>query len=261
MNRTRWICCTAALWLAVPPSLAAAQDAAAQETAPIEGVDPLASEALTRMATHLRALTRFGVTATGFDEEVFTGGEKLQFPQRVVYRVDGANKLFADIRSDRKWRRLYFDGTKATIVAPPSGYYTEFPASGTTRDLLAKASDEYGYDLPLQDLFLWAASGTSDVTLTAAFPVGPSTILGKATTQYFYRADGVDFQLWIGDETPLPYRIVITNTEDPAQPQFAVNLEWDASPTFETDQFAFTPGPNNSPIKITTVLAANAAGQ
>jgi hypothetical protein len=67
-------------------------------------------------------------------------------------------------------------------------------------------------------------------------------LCGKTCDHFAYRADGVDFQVWIasvGD--PLPCRLVITTTDDPARPEYEATLSWDLEPLYDDSMFSFAP--------------------
>lgn len=233
----------------------------AQETPPVPQVQPppqveegdmaAATAALERMSAKLRSFDSFELVADSTTEEVFTDGEKLQFINRVHYVVEKPDHFYASVRSDRKWRRYFYDGENLTVLAPTSGYYASAPITGSIVDLLAAAYDRYGIEVPLQDLFIWGAEGAETPELTDAFLVGFAQVDEHPTDQWFFRAPGVDFQIWIGREDDLPHRVVITNTEDEAQPQYVASLDWTPSPQIEADRFVFTPGEQNSRISLT----------
>lgn len=214
--------------------------AEASDTAPDPGL-AVAVGALDEMAAKLRTLDTFEVKADVVTEEVFTDGEKLQFLNKVRYVVDRPGKMYVSIRSDRIYRRIYYDGANLTVTAPTTAYYATAPMSGTIRDLLDRAYDRYGIELPLDNLFTWGQPGADDPKPTEAFLVGFSQIGDHPTDQYFYRAEGVDWQIWIGRDDGLPHRLVISNTEDVAQPLYMADLEWNLTPDVDAGQFTFTP--------------------
>jgi len=227
----------------------AAQDSPPQED-PAAISKSLAIDALDRMAAHLRSLDSFEVNAEVVAEEVFTNGEKLQFLNHVRYVVDRPGKLYVSLRSDRKYRRVYFDGQNLTITAPTTGYYTSTPMTGTIRELLDQASDKYGIEIPLDNLFRWGTEDADMPVPSDALLIGFSQIDDHPTDHYFFRAEGVDWQVWIGREDNLPHRLVITNTEDEAQPVYAANLDWTLAPEPSASQFTFLPTENDKFVQL-----------
>ena len=58
---------------------------------------------------------------------------------------------------------------------------------------------------------------------------------------------------WIqqGDQ-PLPRKLVIVDTTDPARPTFTTRLTWQVNPTFTDADFAFVPDANAKRIELAT---------
>jgi hypothetical protein len=84
--------------------------------------------------------------------------------------------------------------------------------------------------------------------------VGPAKIASQDTMQYAFRQPGIDWQIWIatGDK-PLPLKVVIVASTDPAHPQFEADLTWDTAATFAADTFAFVPPESAKLITIRAI--------
>ena len=243
--------------LLVAGSPLAAQESQSQTISDDPAKD-IALGAIEQMSAKLRTLDKFEVDVDATTEEVFLNGEKLQFLNQVRYVVDRPDKLYASIRSDRKYRRIYYNGSTLTVTAPTLAFYATTPMTGTIGDLLDKATEKYGIEFPLQDLFEWGVKDEGQVKPTEAFLVGFAQVGDHATDQYFYRAEGVDFQLWIGRDDQLPYRMVITNTDDPAQPVYTAALTWKLDSDAAPERFTFTPSSDYKliPLKPDDTVAA-----
>lgn len=237
----------------VPPSAAAASAAAA--------VQPEAVAALERMGTYLRSLKNFTVHGDTTIDLVMEDGQKLEFPGTVDYKVRAPNGLQLDIRSDRKERQLFYDGKTLTVYGPKNKLYASTDAPPTIGALLDAASDKYGIELPLADLFLWGTDKAPTKSLQSAVFVGPARIGNSATEHYAFRQEGVDWQVWIEPGAkPLPRRLVITTTDDAAQPQYASTLTWNTNAALKDSAFTFTPPKDASRIRLVEVDAV-AAGE
>lgn len=250
-----YLLATALVALALPAAAmaqtAAAADAKAKAdmSAAAEALQPEAKAALEKMGAYLRTLTSFEVVAEGYSEEVLDNGEKITFPGKLTYQVALPNKLFAETTSDRKQRRMYFNGEKVAVFAPRVNYYADFPFKGSVVEMMAVAEDKYGLDFPLQDLFLWGKAGTP--LPTSGFYVGPEKVGDTKVDHYAFRQEGVDWQIWIAQgDKPLPLRLVMTNTNDPARPQYGGRLSWQPDLTFNTDRFTFVPNEKATRIAI-----------
>lgn len=216
-------------------------------------VDTNAVNALRRMATYLRSLKQFEIDANATRDEVTANKEKVQVAGTVQYLVRVPNMLRADIRTDRKQRQIFYDGKSLTVFAPRMHYYATVPAPPTIRETLDTASKRLGIEFPLVDLFLWGTPNDGVKNLTSARYIGPAFVDGIDTDQYAFREKGTDWQLWIQrGGTPVPKRIVITTTSNPALPQYGATLKWTLTSKFNDSEFAFVPPKGTERITFTS---------
>lgn len=257
MRRTASL--VAALAVSGLPSIAlAASDQAGSPppaaTRAAAAVQPQAVVALEKMGRYLRGLKNFTVQGDSTLELVTEDGQKLQFPGTVQYKVRAPNGLQLEVRSDRKERQLFYDGKTLTVYGPRNKYYASVDAPPTITELLSNATDRYGIELPLADLFLWGTDKAPVSALTSAVFVGPARIDGTVTEHYAFRQPGVDWQVWIETGArPLPRRLVITTTDDPAQPQYASTLKWNTDAKLGDSTFTFTPPKDAHRIELVEV--------
>jgi hypothetical protein len=252
------LCLTASL-VSLPAAASFAQTAAApigQNSAANPAVEQAALDALSKMSAYLRTLQSFQVSGDTVREVVEDNGQKLQMLGSTTYKVRRPNGFTIEIAEDRQVRRFIYDGKSLTVFAPRMGYYATIAAPPTIHEVLDLAADKYDVAVPLEDLFVWGTDEDWTKELTSGYLVGYAKVAGQDTDQYAFQQNGIDWQIWIarGDK-PLPVRVVITGTADPAQPQFESNLVWDVAPQFADDAFTFTPPPGATPIVIKT--AAN----
>jgi hypothetical protein len=206
------------------------------------GVDPNVVKALGQMGAYLRTLTAFEVEATTSTDEVLDNGQKVQFDGTVQLQVRRPDKLHAEVKSDRKHREFFYDGKTFTVFGRQVDYYATVPAPPTLRELATVLAARYGIAIPLADLFFWGLEEDRAADLRSAIDLGPATIGGTECEQYALRQEGVDWQVWIqkGD-SPLPRKLVITTTSDPAQPQYVSVLKWNLNPKLSDATFSFSP--------------------
>lgn len=229
----------------------AKQAPAAQSRTVNPAVDKVALDALSRMSAYLRTLQAFQVTGQNVREVVDDSDQKLQLLGTTSYKVKRPDGFAIEIAEDRKVREVFYDGKSLTVFAPRMGYYATVPAPSTIRQVLKLAAEKYDITVPLEDLFIWGTDEDWRGDLTYGYVVGYSRVAGQDADQYAFRQKGVDWQIWIarGDK-PLPLRVVITGTDDPARPQFESNLTWDTAPQFAANTFAFTAPAGATPIVI-----------
>ena len=247
----------AAIAIAIPMACAIAAPAFAQSsgeapaTAAAPQRDPAALAALDAMGNALRGLQAFKLTTQTTRDIVLDDGQKVQLLGEVEYRVQRPDKLFVDIRSDRKQRQLIFDGKQVTLYAPRLAVYAQAATEADSiGGLVENANTKYGIEFPLGDLFRYGTGKTSKDDIQAAMHVGGGTLDGEAIEQYAYRQDGIDWQLWLSKATNLPKRLEITSLDDETRPAYAAQLHWDTKSPVDAASFAFRPPAGVNKIEI-----------
>jgi len=211
-------------------------------TPAIPDVEPEAMAALDRMGAFLRTLKAFEVQAATTKEDVLDDGEKIQWAGVVHLLVQAPDRLRARATTDQHDRMFFYDGKTFTLWARRVNYYATVAAPPTLAQLADFLEDRYDLELPLVDLFRWGSSAQRPVRLTAATNVGPSQVGGTTCEHYAFRQDGVDWQLWIQrGGYPLPRKLVITTTTDPARPQASAVYTWNLAPSADESAFQFSP--------------------
>jgi hypothetical protein len=244
--------CLVLLAVLVPASPAWTKPAAKPAARSAEpAVDPAAVKRLEEMGAFLRAQRAFTVRADTATDEVLDTGQKIQIAAKAELHVQRPNKMRVDLISDRKSRRLYYDGKTLTVYGPRTGYYATVKAPDSLRELVDFANDEYGIETPLADLFVWGTERAPTKQLTSAIYLGQSRIDGVETDHYAFRQQGVDWQVWIErGRRPLPRKLVLTTTDDDRYPQHAVSMTWDLTPPRDDRRFTFKPPPGSARIAI-----------
>ncbi|MCL1633963.1 DUF2092 domain-containing protein [Luteimonas sp. SX5] len=258
----RWMGLALAGLALIMPAAAAAQaretpDKPAAQAAMPPSIDPAALAALDKMGTALRALKQFSLTSETSIEYVLESGEKIQLGGDVVYKVRQPNEFFAEVKSDRRQRQFFYDGKDLTVYSPRLKYYATMDGvNASLREMVLGASQDYGIELPLADLFLWGTEYAPRDAIKGASYVGAGTLGGDAIDQYAFRQVGVDWQVWISKVTSLPRKLVITSLDDEARPQYAARLNWDTKKAIPASTFSFVPPKGASKIVFVPVDVA-----
>lgn len=235
----------------------AAPTAAAPAGAAPAALEPLAIEALRKMGRHLQSLQSFSLKAQTATDQVLLSGQKVQLDAALTLWAHRPDRLRVDLESDRRARQFYYDGKTVTVYGQASGYYARFAAPPTLDQLFGRVSEEFGLDLPLADLFAWGDPSAKPDQLTSALAIGAATVRGIPCEQYAFRQDGLDWQLWIQrGAQPLPRRLVLTTTDDPARPQYSVDLDWVPGDTPPDAVFTFVPPPGAHAIQAVRAAAS-----
>jgi len=222
-------------------------------------IDPVAMDALSQMGTYLRSLKDFQVTAAVTSEDVLTDGEKLTYAHTTTILAVLPNRLRVEVQGDQKSRLFLYDGKTFTLFARRAGYYASVDAPPTIGQLIDVASDKYGIEIPLLDLFLWGGPRASTSEITEATDFGPSDVGGITCEHYAFRQPGLDWQVWIqlGDH-PLPKKLVLTTLTDDARPQHVSVLTWNLAPSYNDAAFVFVPPTDAHKIPFAEEKAAAA---
>ena len=210
------------------------------QTPPAAAVEPGAVAALKRMGAYLRSLESFQVDAVTTDEKVLDDGQKVltDGTVRVLARMPG--RLYAEVSNDRHERAYIYDGKTFTLVAKRVELYAQIAAPPTIAQLSDKLEQDYGFGVPLVDLFRWGGPHWTPEGITGAIEVGPGVVLGTTCRHYAFRQADVDWQVWLQEgDFPLPRRIVITTRTDEARPQYSATYDWNLAPSFSEDTFVF----------------------
>lgn len=226
-----------------------------------DSVDPDALAALDKMGAELRTHPIFDVKSDVLTEDVLGSGQKLQYAGTVEAMARRPNGFKISMVSDLKDRQLYYDGKAVTVYSPRLGYYASFQAPDTIKATLAKAKDQYGIELPLADLYAWGTDPSLVKRIKAGFFVRAEHIGGQMCNHYAFRQERVDWQIWIAKNGPaLPCKLVITNTSDPAQPQYTAMMHWSFPNSIPDSVFAFNPPDNAKKITMAPIATVRLAG-
>jgi len=228
----------------------------APKAAPAAEIDPKAIDALKAMGAELRALKAFALRSETTTDEVLDNGQKVQFGGTVDFRVRRPNGLRVEVLSDRKQRQFFYNGKTLTLYGPTNGYYASIAAPPTIGELVQVLDQKYGLQFPLTDLFLWGTDKDGLDDIKSAIYIGPSRIGGVDCDHYVFRQADVDWQIWIErGKTPLPRKLVITTTSEPAEPQYVAVLKWDLAPKLDDKMFTFVPPKGAQRIELATTAA------
>lgn len=207
--------------------------------------------ALQNMGNYLRSLRAFQLDAVTTDEDVLDDGQKIQYSGSANVLARLPDRLRGEVSTDGLQRLFLYDGKEFTLYGERAGLYATVPAPATIAALASRLDSEYGFSVPLADLFRWGAEGWNANGIVGAMDVGPSEIDGVTCEQFALRQQDVDWQIWIqkGDY-PLPRKIVITTLTDEARPQHTAIYTWNLAPSFNDASFKFRPPPGAQRVAL-----------
>ena len=220
--------------------------------APEKGSAPDPDKIVAGMCAYLKSLDRFSFRAEVTDDEVYTGGKKLQFAFATETFVERPDKLRVDAAGDLFDKQFLFDGKTLTLVDVGEKVYASVPAPGDIEGALAKADGELRFRVPLGDLASVRLCEHLAKGQGHALFVGPSKVGGVATEHLAFDRADIQFQLWVATgDRPLPMKILINQKNLPAAPQWtAVLSDWKTAAKLKPDTFTYNPGPGVKQIKF-----------
>ena len=217
-------------------------------------VDPASIQALKDMGAYLLTLKRFGVSTEVTGERVLADGQKLQHTATAELDVVRPNRIRVLMKSARSERQLVYDGKTVSLYTPAQKVYGTLAFDGTLGDLIERLEQQYGMQIPLDDLFRFGTPAASFDQIESAMNAGQDFIDDNLCNHYAFRSGKIDWQIWImTGSKPLPRKIVITNRGDEARPQSVHMIDWNLKPTFKDTVFKFTPPKGATKIAIVPV--------
>ena len=241
------------------PQAEKAATAAAQAEKPT-APSPDPRQILQKMCDFLKAQQQFTYKAEVADDEVYYGGKKLQYEIDLETFVKRPDRLRVNAEGDLVDKQFYFDGKSITLYDKDHNVYGTMEVPPDIENALEKANKEFGVRVALTDLVspnLWELVNKR---IKHSLYVGQSKIRGVLCHHLSFDGDNVQFQVWIdaGDQ-PLPRKVVLTHKNLPGSPQWTAYLsDWNFSPQFPENLFAFTPPPGAEKIKFVPVPAGQA---
>lgn len=214
-------------------------------------VDPEVVQRIEEMGKHLRSLKQFTVKSDFTFEIVTEDNQKFEYPGVLEYKVMAPNKLYAEIKSDHKHRKYYYDGASLTIYDPKTKFYGQISAPNTISELIEKIEDEYKIALPMEDLFDWGTEKAATNNIKMAVFAGEARLNDKEVEQFAIRQGNIDWQLWVTKgQKPLPQKVVYIANDDQSKPRFEANLKWNTDPKLKMKDFEWKAPKDSYKIEI-----------
>lgn len=223
------------------------------------GTPPDPDRIVQRMCDYLKSLDRFSFRAEVTDDQVYTGGKKLQFGFTTETFVARPDKLRVDAAGDLFDKQFLFNGETLTLFDVSQKVFATEAVSGDIEAALAKADGQLRLRVPLADLTSPRLCEHMVKDQGHALYVGPSKVGGVATDHLAFDRADMQYQLWVktGDR-PLPVKILVNQKALPAAPQWtAILSDWKTGPRLKPDLFTFKAPPGVKQIRFATVPDAS----
>jgi hypothetical protein len=239
----------------VPPPAPEAQKAPAPEPDPLQIAQ--------KVCDFLKSQQQFTYKAEVAVDEVYYGGQKLQYENGAEFFVHRPDQLRVNGMGDRLDKQFYIDGKTMTLYDKGHKVYATLEVPPDLEGALEKAHREFGIRVSLSDLAspdLWELMKKH---IKHSLYVGQSTIRGVLCQHLSFDGENVQFQWWVdAGAQPLLRKVVITYKKLDGSPQWTAYLgDWNFSPQLNANLFAFTPPPGAEKIKFIPVAATQAPKQ
>jgi hypothetical protein len=207
-----------------------------------QDIAPNADKILKGACDYLAKSPQFSCSVEAWDDIVLAGtGHKIQLSRTVDVKVRRPDRLWAEMNAKGS-KSIYYNGKTVTVFNHTENVWGEVAAPNTLDQTLDVASDQYGMDMPLQDILVSDpyANATEDVRIGR--DLGMDVALGTQCHHLGFAQDTIDWQIWIEDGAkPLIRKLVITYKKEEGSPQFtALFSKWDMATPIPESAFAFT---------------------
>ncbi|MBM4201291.1 MAG: DUF2092 domain-containing protein [Gammaproteobacteria bacterium] len=214
---------------------------------------------LMRMATFLAGTARFTVTLQDWFDVRQESGQMIEFGETRQIAVSRPDRLRVDLQqSDGDQHRMLYDGKDITAFSPGHNVYAQASKPGGIDQAVTFFLQDLHMRLPLGAFLLGRFPEEIKRRTQELAYVEHTHVRGVSAHHLAGRTETVDYQLWIAEGArPLPLRAVLTYKNSEGHPQFRADFDdWNLSPEFRDDRFAFAPPPDARRIAFVAEVPA-----
>ena len=153
-------------------------------------------------------------------DDILTTGQKVQYSGAIDIALRRPDRLYVSYGDDFASREVWFDGNQLVLQDHLARVHGQLPAAGTVDATLGALAEKYDVVMPLAGLLGDNVQQLIDENLQSGMYIGFSDVEGVPAHHLLLSSDTADWQFWIdAGETPLPLKIVVTDTTEPSEPQ------------------------------------------
>lgn len=207
-------------------------------------IDPQADVVLRAMSDYMAGLNKFSLTADSSTEILMRDGRKIQLTATSALTVDREKGVRVERQGPSGNTHLVFDGAKVSILSERDGVYLSLPVEGGIDNALDEVRSALGTEVVGgADLLYANAFDGLMLNVESGHYMGKAWVGGVLTDHLSYRAEDVDWQLWVrSGEEPAPVKYVVTTKWMTAAPQFTVQIsDFEPLTDVAADAFVFAP--------------------
>jgi hypothetical protein len=204
------------------------------------------------MSKEISRLDSFILQSETYMDARLDAGQLIENSMQVTMRVVRPGSFRISNKNLETTKEIYFEDHLMTIFDSSTGFYGQKEIPSEEKNPLIYAVENLGIDAPLLDIL--DANLTKEL-LKQADEVqyfGESLIRGSTYHQIGLRLAEVDMQLWIGTETPLPGKLVISAKWEGGAPRTVSFIDWQINPAISKADLKFDAPKGAIKIEIQT---------
>jgi hypothetical protein len=208
-----------------------------------EAPGPQPEKILQQACDLLKSAQKFSFKAECTDDQVYTGGKKLQYAFDLEAYVQRPDKVRINAAGDLENKQFFYDGKTITLYDKSHNHYATMEAPASIDEAMEKANKEYGLRVSLIDLAESNTCALMTKGVKHALYVGEGIVRGVKCHHLAFDKDDIQWQIWIdAREKPVIRKLIINQKKLPASPQWTAYLtDWNLAPQLSDSLFAFTP--------------------
>ena len=217
-------------------------------------IEPRAERILKAAIANLHEAKSYRFRGEMINDILLPGGSRME----LVSTVQGAVR-----RPDRAWTRVegegrksgeWYDGKTFTHLDLASNAYASWAAPATIDELLDKIKEKLGFVPPMAPLLRGTVNQEAMKTIQSGVYVGEAVVGGVPCSHLVFKAENVDWQIYVEKVVPVIKRFVIVYKKLPGDPKFGITFtQWDFNTTLPDFVFAFDPPPGATKVEFEIV--------
>ena len=198
---------------------------------------------LQEMTDFLKSQGQFSFRADITDDQVYSGGKKLQYSLDLEVSVRRPDKLRVNGQGDLESLEFFYDGKTLALYHEKENLYALASMPPTIDEALTKAHRDFDLEVALTDLVCSNAYELITRNIRHKLYVGLHPVRGVPCHHLAFDQDNRQWQIWVeaGDK-PLPRKLLINQKKLLGSPQWTAYLtDWNLSAQLPDSLFTFVP--------------------
>lgn len=221
------------------PGTASKEPPAAANAGP--AIEKKADDALRAMSNLLSAAQTFRFNINAMIDEETADGKEIQVERKSRILVRRPDAVASDVQGDKGAWLFRYHGKTLSVMSKDHGKYATVEVPSTIDKMLDFLFDNYDLTIPVADLAFPNPYAAMTEDVESGVYVGLHEVEGHSCHHLLFTQKNVDWQIWVdaGDK-PLPRKLVITQKNEPGEPQYTAVLSgWDLAATAADSEFEF----------------------